>query len=223
MVPDSASESSGPDMPVRLGEPEGFPTPASLAEDGDWQALLGTQLADTRKIAENWRTGLAALLGLVTVFSAVKGEAAISGLEFRYAVATGVLLLMGVCVAVIGALASLRAAYGTPRAVSRGELLSTGGLPGYRYELACQAVSDLRWARWTTLTSLVCIIAAISVTWYGPRPAQAIIDVERTGSPHVCGKLVASADGYIDIELSSAEATRIANKDILSINAVSEC
>ena len=210
-------------MPVQLKPPIGLPTASSTAEEESWSSLVATQLADVRKTAENWRNGLVAMIGLITAVSVIKGPNQVSGLDRWPAYAVGLLLFLALACATFGAWTSLTAAYGKPSVITREAFLGLGGINGYRLKLARNGVSRLHLAQAATLATLLLLAAAIGLTWYGPRSASVILDVERKSLPNLCGKLVSSKDGYIDIKPSASEAIRVYMPDIVTVRAVKEC
>jgi hypothetical protein len=210
-------------MPAQLKPPSGLPTPAASAEEEAWSSLIATQLADVRKTAENWRNGLIAIIGLITAFSIIKGPNDVGGLVHWAAYAVGALLLLALACAAFGAWNSLAAAYGTPSVITREDFRNLGGINGYRLDLASKGASKLRRAKGATIATLIFLAAAVGLTWYGPRSTSVILNVERKSQPSVCGKLVSSDNGYIDIKASTSEVIRVSMTDLVKVSAVEEC
>lgn len=210
-------------MPVQLIPPVGLSTAAASAEEEAWSSLVATQLTDVRKIAENWRNGLVAIIALITAFSVIKGPDDVSGLDRQAAYAVGLLLLLALACAAFGAWNSLTAAYGMPSVITREGFRSLGGINGYRLDLAGKSASKLRLAKGATIVTLILLAAAVGLTWYGPRSTSVILNVERKSLPNVCGKLVSSGNGYMDIKPSSSEAVRVSMTDLVKVSAAEEC
>lgn len=210
-------------MPVQLKRPIGLPTASSTAEEEAWSSLLASQLADVRRTAENWRNGLVAMIGLITAFSVIKGPDDVSGLDRWAAYAVGVLLLLALACAIFGAWASLTAAYGTPSVITREAFRELGGINGYRFAIATETASKLRRAQVTTIATLLLLAGAVGLTWYGPRSTSVTLNVERTSLPNVCGKLLSSANGYMDVKPSASEPIRVYMMDLVKVSAVEEC
>src|SRR5690348_16752296 len=99
-------------MAVHLQPPVGLPTPDTAADSHDWAVLVDSQLETVRKSAESWRTGLAALLALITGILAIREPGGMGGLAPWAAEAVGGLLLAGLALAAAGAWLALSAAYG---------------------------------------------------------------------------------------------------------------
>lgn len=98
--------------------------------------------------AENWRTGLAALLAVLTATLFIKGKSSIDDIDpglWRWSVIVP-LLLAGIA-ATFGAYRAIRAAYGVPRdewvEVDKG-LRKHGSLSAWSHAFAVTTVNDLR-------------------------------------------------------------------------------
>lgn len=208
-------------MPVTLQQPQGHPTRAGTAE-ADWSDVLKNQLSDTRKAAENWRNGLIAIVGLVATVTIVKGPSEIGGLLKPAAYAVGIFLVFALVSAVAGAWASLRAAYGEPEVVSREKFDQSGGATGLRFVLAKRAIRDLHVAQWTTLMTLVFLVLAIGITWYGPRPSSPVAVSYGTSSV-VCGYIERTRNGMLEIRASSGTLAHVRIADVTAIRVVDDC
>jgi hypothetical protein len=210
-------------MPPRLVPPVGLPTAATVGEEEAWSALVANQLDSVRKSAESWRNGLIAMVGLIGAFTIIKGPAELGGLQSSFGYAVGVLLFMAIICAIAGISMSLEAAYGSPEMITRGAVRAAGGMDGYRLQLATNATSKLGDAQLFALITVVLLAAAVALTWYGPREHSVVLKVERRSQPPVCGTLVSSADGYIDLKGGPGEATRIQTGDIVKMSTVVKC
>jgi hypothetical protein len=210
-------------MPVHTKPAEGLPTPFSIAEEAAYSTLFSTQLQDVRKTAENWRNGLAAMTGLIAAFSVIKGPSDIAGLTHDVAYGVGILLFLALCSAAVGVWSSLVAAYGEPDVTTREQFLKLGGIEGYRLTKATLAIKKLKCAQGATIVTLLLLTFAVALTWYGPRSASATLDVERRSLPNVCGKLVSSSNGNIDVKPSDSMAVRLALTDVIKLTFVEKC
>ncbi len=210
-------------MSPHFAQPDGLPTKSGSSDDEAWSSLAATQFIDSRKAAENWRNGLAALIGLIATFSVVKGPDAVSGLVKWAAETVGVLLLLALLCSIFGAWMSLSAAFGTPSLIARKDFIDQGGVEGFRLRLATQTATQLRKAKVATLATIVFLTTAVGLTWYGPRSASLLLSIERRSKPAICGKLVGSIDGAIDLRPPSSEPVRVMLSDVTSVKPVSEC
>ncbi|WP_369147199.1 hypothetical protein [Streptomyces sp. R44] len=170
---------------VTAGTPS---TPASRSRAEESRSLLVGELARVRAQAENWRNGLAALLGLLTAVGIVKGPDTLQGLSGGARGAVGLLLLGGLLLAAAGAFFAMRAAFGLPRRrvadASLEELLTRERLTVRR------AVRDLRRAIAAGFLALAVVTAGIGLTWYGPRPGEPGVQIVQTDGTVLCGTLV---------------------------------
>jgi uncharacterized integral membrane protein len=217
-----------------------------LEEDKDLQHAAEGQLASVRKAAESWRTGLGALLTILTVVFFVKGKDSFDDIKagaWRWWLA--VTLLAAVLLAVNGAYRALRAAYGAPRdeyvgrasfalaqlprwlRTTPGEMDEYGTLSAWRHAFAVQAVKDLWWAKASTVASLLMVAAAATITWTAPGPpppAFAQVTYTLGGKPHaVCGELKRGFDGRFAIKDSAGKTTPFAFGDLKSLRIVAKC
>ena len=193
----------------QLEPPSAFRTSASVADDEAWSSLVVNQLTDTRKTAENSRNGLVALIGLIATFSVVKGANDLSGLARWAADSVGVLLSLALVCGMFGTWKSLAAAYGTPSVITLEQFRSLGGANGFHLDLGTKTISNLRWAQRATIAMVILVASAVGLTWVRSRSASAILNLERKSLPNVCGKLVSSKDGDIDVKPSGTSAMRI--------------
>ena len=196
---------------------------AAELSDEEFRKLTESQLEDTRKSAEGWRNGLAALIGLTAIASTINSGAVVSNLGAGAAVGAGTLLLIGIAAAAWGIVRSMRAAYGSPDLIERSEFAAGGGLDGFRFQLAVQAARDLKFARYASLVALASVVAAIGIVWYGPRAQEPFVQIETTGLTHLCGRIVGSADGHVELQDPAGSAIIVDTKAIQAIRTVGHC
>jgi hypothetical protein len=210
-------------MPARLVPPD-EPSNSQIAEDETaWLTLISVQLADTRKSAENWRTGLVGLLGLVSIFSAVQGPSSISALYIWAAASVGMLLFLSVLSATAGTVASLQAAYGHPTVLSRAKFRQLGGSAGLQFEEARNAIAKLRIAQRLAFLSLALVVAAVGLAWYSPRPSSNTVKIVMRSGENLCGQLMSSGNGNIQVDSSSLGAVMINVRNLESIQVTKSC
>ena len=217
--------------------------PFALEEERQLRAAAATQLADVRKAAESWRTGLAGFLAILAAVFFIKGKGSfddVSGTGWRVALAT--LLLASGALALYGAYRALRAAYGTPRDEYLGEIsplfrrlhpttprdiYKYGTVSAWHHASARTAVGDLRQAKIATVGSLMAFAAAAAITWFAPGPpSPAFVSVTyRTtgGTATTCGKAGESSAGTLAINPASGPTQTIPLKDVTSLKVVSKC
>jgi hypothetical protein len=211
-------------MPARLVPPDDSANDLSVEDEAAWIALVSAQLADTRRSAENWRNGLVGLLGLVTIFSVVRGSSSdLGGLDRWTAAIIGIFLLASLLAAAIGTLASLRAAYWHPNVLSRAAFRELGGVEGFRFEEARTAMVSLGRARATTLFSLGFLVIAVGLAWYSPRSTANLVEVSTRSGTHLCGTLADSSEGKIQVNSPDTGAVLVNLGNVTSVHVVRSC
>ncbi|CAM5265402.1 hypothetical protein [Streptomyces tanashiensis] len=202
---------------VTAGAPS---TPASRSRADESRGLLAGELARVRAQAENWRNGLAALLGLLTAVGIVKGPDTLQGLSGGARGAVGLLLLGGLLLAAGGAFFAMRAAFGLPRRrvadASLEELLTRERLTVRR------AVRDLRRAIAAGFLALAVVTAGIGLTWYGPRPGEPGVQIVLTDGSALCGTLVGMDAKGLRIRVKEVER-RVPSGRVGSAKSVPSC
>ncbi|MDV9188689.1 hypothetical protein R6L23_10755 [Streptomyces sp. SR27] len=202
---------------VTAGTPS---TSASRARADESRGLLEGELVRVRAQAENWRNGLAALLGLLTAVGIVKGPDTLQGLSGGARGAVGVLLLGGLLLSAAGAFFAMRAAFGLPRrrvaGASLEELLTRERLTVRR------AVRDLRRAIVAGFLALAMVTAGIGLTWYGPRPGNPGVLIVQTDGSVLCGTLTGIDAKGVRLRVKDVER-RLPSARIGSAKSVESC
>lgn len=213
--------------PARVVKPKSVPTAVTAAERTALQALAETQLADTRKAAENWRTGLASLLALITTVSLVKGRDSFDKYDESGQTVLVLVLAATLLCAAIGAYYALLAAYGEPGEVRTADIDTAGGMAAWNMNRAARAASDLRWARWLTFASLVGLAGGVGTTWLAHKPAvkpPASVRVEVSSKAEgVCGELLRFDEGTLKIKVDSEHSPTLQLTDVTSLAVVASC
>ncbi|WP_050514136.1 MULTISPECIES: hypothetical protein [Streptomyces] len=202
---------------VTAGTPS---TPAGRLRAEESRRLLDDELARVRSQAENWRNGLAGLLGLLTAVGIVKGPDTVQGLSGGARAAVGLLLLGGLLLAACGAFFAMRAAFGLPRRrladASLEELLTRERLT------VRQAVRDLRRAIAAGFLALALVTAGVGLTWYGPRPGMPGVRVVETDGSVLCGTLVGVDAKVMRLRVDGVER-RVPVGRVGSAKSVEDC
>jgi hypothetical protein len=151
----------------RLVPPKGVPDANTLADSEELEQLGTQQLQTVRAHAEQWRTVLIALLGVVPTLSFIGGPDAVKDLhtEARYAI--GVLLVVSMASGGLATWIASSAAVGTLRSVVVSDVAAIG-LDLYRANLAEEALAKLKIARILTALSVGLIVLAVAVMWLSP-------------------------------------------------------
>jgi hypothetical protein len=141
---------------------------AQAAERSLIEAVLvrtSEELREVRAASAGWRTALAAMLGLVTTVSLVKGRDSVAGLGLTVRIVVGCLLLTAVITASVGAFVASRSAFGMPKEEDVPARLDE--LIRVERARVRRAVRDLRIAIVLTFLTLALIVAAVGLFWYG--------------------------------------------------------
>lgn len=213
-------------------------TPFEHRDERDLEKALTTQLADARKAAESWRTGLGAFLAVLAAVFFIKGATSFDDLARAWQWILAGLLLVSGAAALYGAYRAIRAAFGTPAneyAVGEGwfwprirerlpastprRIEEYGTVGAWRDALTGQSVKDLRHAKLGTLIAAIFFALAAAVTWLAPGPSDSerVVLQGRTGS--VCGKTVSLRDDVFVVD----ETQEIPTRDVVAVKATSAC
>jgi hypothetical protein len=210
----------------------------SASEIGD-RARLAEEVRGTlervRKTAENWRTGVAGLVTVVTGTLLFKGQNMITAYEPWVRYSLGVLALLATALAIASLWLFLSAAYGRIRAVSAKSILQEGGVDVRNVHLATTALEDLWWAQRLAIGSTVLLAAVIALSWYGPPTAASKppafvkvlfrgADAPQSSTETLCGELTAQ-DGAITVLKikGEPEPRRIPTQRLVSLVLVATC
>jgi hypothetical protein len=165
-------------------------TAAGAAAEKLAQEISGSELANVRKAADNWRTGLIAMLGLVTTVLVVKGRESFADLSLPGQLIIGTSLIIAIVLAAVGSWQAMRAAYGDPKPRQTADNILT-----WDRQDALATVESLKLARRLFFGALAAILVAVIATWFWPTEEAAKVRAD-FGSVKVCGKLVGvSGDG----------------------------
>ena len=200
----------------------GLPTEAGLEEEDALQKAAESQLADVRKAADSWKTGLAALTALVATIFFIKGRESVFEISLGWRWVLAIVLVIAFGAAIYGAWEAMRAAYGEYETVAWDEVLAEGGWVSYQGSIAESAISHLKKAQLATIASLIGMVAAVLITWFADEPARSTkARVTVTGNKVVCGKLVGGIARGASIKIEGFE--RIPLDDVVSFAIVDEC
>jgi hypothetical protein len=223
-----------PDGEGREATVTASPTPTTvleLEEERELQAAQKTELSDVRKAAENWRTGLAGLLAVLTAFFIIKGKESIDDIAHDWVKwVLGIVLVSAGAIAVFGAYKAIRAAYGVPRdELIRKGMKDYGTVSAWRHAYARAAVDDLRWAKVATISSLVLLALATVITWAAPGPPPpAFVNAQFAAGGEgetaaICGELIHADSDEVLIEVRDGDVRRFSLPNIRSFSVVDEC
>jgi Na+/melibiose symporter-like transporter len=126
------------------------------------------QLEEARTQAEGYRNFLASLTGLLTTVFVLKGQESLSKLPHCHRTWVIALLVTGFVALISASWLAVSAVHGRP-----GETRVLEATHILRYETTrTRTIWKLvEWARWLGLLGVVCVAAAVLVTWLAPSSA----------------------------------------------------
>ena len=217
--------------PVPPHDPK--PSASEIGDRGRLAEEVRGSLERVRKTAENWRTGMAGLITLVTATLLFKGQNTISAYEPWVQYTLGGLALLAMVLAIASLWLFLSAAYGRMRLVSTQSILQEGGVDVRNVHLATTALDDLWRAQGLAIGSAVFLAAAIAVSWYGPTAASkppAFVKVVVRGAPAaqsaetLCGELTAQDGATTVLKIKGEpDARRLPTPQLVSLVLVAKC
>jgi hypothetical protein len=151
-------------------------------------------------MAAAWRTGLTALITLVTTGIILKGRTDTTNLTFPWRIAVTLAIGAGLGLAIVGLWHALAAEVGarTRRNTLDDIRARYASVQAYQVGQAAAAGRRLQTARTLVAIALGLLLTGVLLTWWAPVPPTkppAYLKVTRTGGT-ICG-ILASADGGI--------------------------
>lgn len=205
---------AGAPEPPRFRLPDRPPSPADIENLDRFTKLAANSLADVRMSADKWRTGLAALVTLVTGGLLIKGPSAASELTTEWRVVLTVLAGGGLACAMYGLWCALRAAAGVPRRQDFQQTIdSYQSVLIYELAQADRAAASLRRARIALIVALPLLGAAVIAWWWSGTkpsspPAFLEIDLPAPEAP-LCGVLKSADNEHLRIQVAGEEYPRM--------------
>jgi len=208
------------------------PGPHDLKDRAHLAEEVKGSLERVRKIAENWRTGMAGLTALVIATLLFKGRTSITEYAAWVGYLLGALMLVALFLAVASLWLFLRASYGQVTATSAQSILDAGGVDIYNVQLATAAVRDLNVARGLSLASAGFLAAGLLISWYGPAVTRATnhvkIVIASEGSSktelHYCGELKALDKDLLVLQIDGEpDPRRLKTERLISLKVVTSC
>lgn len=186
------------------------PDPGELDDRGRLAEEVTDSLTRIRTTAENWRTGMAGLLALVTATLVFKGKDSITAYDMPVRITLGVLTGLALIAGVMALLRFLRAAHGVPEVVSTDSVIAEGGVDVRDVRLAHVALDDMNTARQLALGSAALLAVALLLSWYGPtQPGTSMVKVVVRGEPQpICGVLKAQDGTTTVVQVKGEPAER---------------
>ena len=178
--------------------PVGRPRPVSSADREAFDALVKESLPAVRSMVAAWRTGLTALVTLVTTGIIVTGRTATTALAVPWRIAVTLAIGTGLALAIVGLWHTLAAEVGARTRLRTLDDIRAdyASVQAYQVGQAAAAGRRLQAARTLVAVALGLLLTGVLLTWWAPTaPATppAYLKVTRPGGI-VCG-ILSSADG----------------------------
>ncbi|MEE6163442.1 MULTISPECIES: hypothetical protein [unclassified Mycolicibacterium] len=168
--------------------------------------MVSEELPAVRAMADSWRKGIAGLLVAVVGFTVIRGRSDLSQLATGWAIAVGGLLAGVVIVGGFAAYQILGAAHGWPRpvpAISGRRTDGTVAAAPTTHDLTMKSLAALRQGMGAAVVSVVLLMAAIGVTWFGPAKEPARLAVTDGSGASICGKVKQTDHGRITLDTAA--------------------
>jgi hypothetical protein len=198
-------------MTGRYRKPAAAPNASEVADLAEFDRLTQDSLKTVQTSAETWRTGLAALVTLVTTGFFLKGPDTAGDLPSPMRWIVVLLASVGLVLVVAGLHYALRAVAGSPATVDYATIRATyGSVRAYQVALARQAADDLRMARQLVMTYALPILGITALLWVvATKPAdKAVVEVTANGA-RTCGALLSADAQNLRIKVSGDDDTRV--------------
>lgn len=176
----------------------GRPRPVSAADREAFDALVKDSLPAVRSMVAAWRTGLTALITLVTTGIIITGRTATTTLAVPWRIAVTLAIGAGLALAIVGLWHTLAAEVGARTRLRTLDDIRAdyASVQAYQVGQAAAAGRRLQAARTLVALALGLLLTGVLLTWWAPTaPATppAYLKVTRPGGI-VCG-ILNSADG----------------------------
>jgi len=208
----SAPASAGPGTatPRPAAASTGRPRPVSAADREAFDALAKESLPAVRSMAAAWRTGLTALITLVTTGIILKGRADTTNLALPWRIAVTVAIGAGLALAILGLWHALAAEVGArTRLHTLDEIRAQyASVQAYQVGQAAAAGRRLQAARTLVAAALGLLLTGVLLTWWAPAaPTKppAYLKITRPGGT-VCGTLNSADGGILRLTIAGAHA-----------------
>ena len=181
-----------------------------MANRAAFAALVDASLESTRGSAEKWRTGLAALVTLVTTALLVKGPEAANDLPVGWRIAVTALLGVGLVLAVVGLWLALSAASGIPSTVTYDTIMTSyRSVKAFQIAEASAAARQLARARVLLIAALVLLMAGMFTWWWAPKQSEPAALTVTTPTGTVCGELISADGGRLRLTVTGRAAPHV--------------
>ncbi|MFG2619710.1 hypothetical protein ACGFXC_19095 [Streptomyces sp. NPDC048507] len=163
-----------------------------------------TQLAQLRRQAEGWRTGLTGLTGLLAVLTVVKGPDSLAGAARGAGTAATAMVAAAYVLLLAGMLLAARAAHGRP-----GEDILLGGQSLRRWTEGeiVRVTRSLRWAAVGCVAGVALAAGALVLLWVASEPPARNLVRVTTDRSEVCGELLRADAREVVVRVGAGPVT----------------
>jgi hypothetical protein len=216
------------DPPAAASAPGGRPRPVSAADRDAFDALVKESLSSVRSMAAAWRTGLTALITLVTTGIIVTGRTATATLAVPWRIAVTLAIGTGLAVAITGLWQALTAEAGARARLHTLDDIRAryASVQAYQVGQAAAAGRCLQTARTLVAAALGLLLTGVLLTWWAPAaPATppAYLKVTTT-SATACGTLDSADGGTLRLTVVGAhEPVTIPLTSVTNLAVTSSC
>jgi len=201
--------SPAPDPAGPAGEPQaGLARPVSAADREAFDTLVKESLPAVRSMVAAWRTGLTALVTLVTTGIILKGRTDTTTLTPPWRIAVTLAIGAGLALAIVGLWHTLAAEVGARTRLHTLDDIrrNYASVQAYQVGQAAAAGRRLQTARTLVAAALGLLLAGVLLTWWAPAaPATpaAYLRVSRSGGS-ICGTLESADGGILRLAVAGA-------------------
>lgn len=186
----------------------GRPRPVSTADHEAFDALVKEALPAVRSMAAAWRTGLTALITLVTTGVVVTGRTSMSTLPVAWRAGVTLAIGGGLVVAIAALWHALAAEAGARTRLLTLDAIRTeyASVEAYQAGQAAAAGRRLRTARTLAATAMALLLTGVLLTWWAPAaPATPPAFLKVTGpGGTTCGILRSAGRGTLHLTVPGA-------------------
>ena len=225
-APQAAPVASPPPPPAAV--PAGRPRPVSPADQEAFHALVQDSVSSVRSMASAWRTGLTALITLVTTGIIITGRTATTALTVPWRIAVTAAIGGGLALALAGLWLALAAEVGARiRLQTLDDIRARyASVQAYLVGQAAGAGRRLQTAKTIVSIALGLLVTGVLLTWWAPAAPTsppAYMQVTSHGRAF-CGTLQSADGGLVRLSVAGAhEPVAIPFTAVTNIAVVANC
>jgi hypothetical protein len=206
---DSPAPAPAPGAPSVAATTAGRPRPVSAADREAFDALVKESLSTVRSTAAAWRTGLTALITLVTTGIIVTGRTATATLAVPWRTAVTLAIGGGLALAITGLWQALSAEAGARTRLHTLDDIRAryASVQAYQVGQAAAAGRRLQTARTVAAAALGLLLTGVLLTWWAPAAPATPPAYLKVTSPHAtaCGILDSADGGTLRLTVAGAQ------------------